>query len=231
MYNILERPVKTDDNRNQLQEFIEKCQSSCLVNLNGEKIDDHNIDIVIDAAIINKQCQSLILWNNGITTHSISRLASTLKIITTLQKLSISNNYLSDTSMRHLSESLSYNASTLKVLVLSSNDITDQGLIYLSDMLKTNNILTVLGLQDNKITDKSTQYLCQAIQSYNNTIQEVSLYSNKSITDESINHIINMITNNQSLETFWIWDCQLSEKGKSKLQASIQSKTNFNLLL
>ncbi|CAF3549624.1 unnamed protein product [Rotaria sp. Silwood1] len=218
-------------NNNQLVELIDKCQTGELVNLNGQKINDHDIDIVINKALINKQCQSLILWNNCLTSYSISRLFSFLNMNITLKKLSISNNHLSDESIKSLSESLSFKNVTLKELVLSSNEITDQGLIYLSDMLKTNETLIVLGLQDNNITDKAIQYLCQVIQSDNKTIEEISLYSNKLITDTSIDYIFNMITNNQSLKTFWIWNCHLSKQGKHKLQQSIQSKSDFDLRL
>ncbi|CAF3943403.1 unnamed protein product [Rotaria sordida] len=222
---------KSNYQNNQLEEFIDKCQTSLIVNLNGQNINDHDIDIVINTALINKQCQSLILWNNCLTSYSISILSSSLNINTTLKKLSISKNHLSDIAIKYLSESLSFKNSTLKELVLSSNEITDQGLIYLSNMLKINETLVVFGLQDNKITDKSIQYLSQVIQFNNKVIEEISLYSNKLITDISIDYIVNMIRNNQSLKTFWIWDCQLSEQGKYKLQQSIQSKIDFDLQL
>ncbi|CAF3383837.1 unnamed protein product [Rotaria sp. Silwood2] len=214
-----------------LEELINRCQTSSIVNLNGQKINDHDIDIVINTTLFNKQCQSLILWNNCLTSYSISKLFSSLSINTTLKKLSISKNHLSDIAIKSLSESLLFKNSTLKELVLSSNEITDEGLIYLSDMLKINETLIVLGLQDNKITDKAIQYLSQVIQFNNKTMEEISLYSNKLITDISIDYIFNMITNNQSLKTFWIWDCQLSEQGKCKLQQSIQSKIDFDLRL
>ncbi|CAF3424861.1 unnamed protein product [Rotaria socialis] len=83
----------------------------------------------------------------------------------------------------------------------------------------------------NKITDKAIQYLSQIIQFKNQVIEEISLYSNKSITDGSVDDIFNMIRHNQSLKTFWIRDCQLSEQGKDKLQQSIQDKNNFDLLV
>ncbi|CAF2215851.1 unnamed protein product [Rotaria magnacalcarata] len=226
-YQIPEKNKNIETNR--LEEFIDKCQSYLMVNLNGEKINDDNIEVVIKAALIKKQCQSLILWNNHLTCYSISRLSSALCMNKSLTKLSISKNHLSDSAIKDLSESLSFNNCTLKQLVLSSNEITDQGLIYLSDMLKTNEHLIMLGLQDNKITDKAIQYLSQIIQFKNQVIEEISLYSNKSITDGSVDDIFNMIRHNQSLTTFWIWDCQLSEQGKDKLQQSIQDKNNFDL--
>ncbi len=116
-------------------------------------------------------------------------------------------------------------------MILSSNQINDEGLCYLSDMFKSNQTITVFGLQDNQITDQSIEYFCKIIQFYNKTIEEISLYSNKLITDLSVDHINNMITNNNSLKTFWIWDCQLSKQGKHQLQQSIQTKIDFDLRL
>ncbi|CAF1377014.1 unnamed protein product, partial [Rotaria sp. Silwood1] len=52
-------------------------------------------------------------------------------------------------------------------------------LIYLSDMLKTNKTLIMLGLQDNKITDKAVQYK-------NKVIEEIFLDLDELITDVSI---------------------------------------------
>ena len=98
-------------------------------------------------------------------------------------------------------------------------------------MLKLNQTLITIGLQDNQITDNSMEYFSKVIQFYNQTIEEISLYSNKFITDSSIDFINNMIKTNQSLKTFWIWDCQLSEQSKLILQQSIQDKTDFDLRL
>jgi Ran GTPase-activating protein (RanGAP) involved in mRNA processing and transport len=166
-----------------------------------------------------------------LTSNSFIKLFSSLNINQTLTILSISHNNLSDQSIQYLSQSLSFNNSTLKKLILSSNQITDQGLLYLSDMLKSNETLIAIGLQDNQITDKSIEYFSEIIQVYNKVIEEISLYANKLITDLSIDFINNMIKNNQSLKTFWIWDCQLSKQSKYKLQQSIQDKTDFDLRL
>lgn len=215
----------------QLEELIDNAQTSSLVNLNGETINDDGIDIVINTALIKKQCQSLILSNNNLTENSIRKLSIPLSSNVALRILRISNNHLSDSAMKVLSEALKIRNLTLEELILSSNEISDQGLIYLSDMLIINDTLIVLGLQENKITDKSVKYLSNVIQFKNKVIKEISLYSNRSITDASVDDMANMLQNSQSLKRFWLWDCQISEKGIEKLQQSVQSKINFDLQL
>jgi Ran GTPase-activating protein (RanGAP) involved in mRNA processing and transport len=98
-------------------------------------------------------------------------------------------------------------------------------------MFKSNQTLISIGLQNNQITDQSMEYFEQILTFYNKTIQEISLYSNKFITDSSIQSIINILNKNNSLNTFWLWDCQLSEQGKYQIQQSIQNKINFDLRL
>jgi Ran GTPase-activating protein (RanGAP) involved in mRNA processing and transport len=98
-------------------------------------------------------------------------------------------------------------------------------------MFKSNQTLISIGLQNNQITDQSIQYFEQIITFYNKTIQEISLYSNKLITDSSIPFIINIINKSNSLNAFWLWDCQLSQNGINQIQQSIQNKINFDLRL
>ena len=216
---------------NKLEELIDKCQTSSLINLNGEAMNDNDIEIVINIALINKQCQSIIFSNNNLTSNSILKFSSHLNWNKTLQILNISKNKLSDRSIEYLCQSLSFNNTTLKKLILTANEISDQAFIYLSDMLKSNQTLISMGLQDNQITDKSIEYFSYVMRVHNNTIQEISLYSNKLITDLSVDFIINIFNNNHSLNTFWLWDCQLTKQGKDKIQQSIQSKINFELRL
>lgn len=216
---------------NNLKQLIDKCEINCLINLNGEILNDNDIDIIINNGLINKRSQSIILKNNFLSFNSIEKLSLHLNINKYLTKLIITNNQLSDLSIKSLSESLSFNNSTLKQLNLGSNQLDDQSLIYLSDMLKSNQTIISIGLQDNQITDESIQYFSSVIENFNKSIEDISLYSNKLITDLSIQSLSNMINQNNSLNTLWIWDCQLSEQGKQEIQQSIQIKNHFELKL
>jgi Ran GTPase-activating protein (RanGAP) involved in mRNA processing and transport len=229
LYPVILDCIQENDYRNEeLEEAIDLCEISSLINLNGLKVNDNDIEIVLNKGLFDKQCQSLILWNNCLTTYSISRLSSILNENKSLTKLSLVNNHLNDQSIEYLSSSLSLSNCTLKELILGSNQITDQGLIYLSNMLKINETLIGLGLQNNQITDQGIQYLSKV---KNDSIEQISLYSNKLITDDSINYITNILHKNKSLNQFWIWDCQLSKQGINQLRQSIQTKINFQLIL
>jgi len=221
-----------DDYKNsKLEQLMSTFETHSLINLNGEILNDNDIDIVIQIGLINKLCQSIILSNNNLRFNSIIKLSSHLNFNKTLQILNISDNQLSDQSIQCLCQSLQFNNTTLKKLILNSNKITDQGLRYLSNMFKSNQTLISIGLQNNQITDQSIEYFQQIITLYNKTIQEISLYSNKFVTDSSIEFLINIINKSNSLNSFWLWDCQLSEKGKNQIQQSIQNKINFDLRL
>ena len=137
---------------------------------------------------------------------------------------------LSDLSMEYFFQSLSNLNRTLKELILSNNQITDQGFIYLSNLFKSNKILITIGLQNNLITDQSIEYLANILSSYSNSIENLSLYSNQGITDSSIQSFINIINKKHPLKYLWIEDCQLSQQGKEKLIQSIPSHLHLSLI-
>src|SRR5262249_21141169 len=144
-------------------------------------------DIVVEQAIINKQCKQLRLGYNKITSAGASILSQALKNNNTLEDLELQCNQLSDQGVSPFANILSVNNNTLKRLALGNNGITDEGVKYLAQMLRSNHILTFLGLSDNKITDQGVQILVDAIVNYNTTLQSLILSGNKLLTDASGN--------------------------------------------
>jgi Ran GTPase-activating protein (RanGAP) involved in mRNA processing and transport len=139
------------------------------------------------------------------------------------------NNHLSDSGVDHLSKILSTNNSTLKILGLGSNDITDNGVQSLARMLKINQSLTVLGLVSNEITDQGLQCLANVLANNNTTLQVLHLSKNQSITDRSVDILIEMFKKNHSLQALWMQNCKLSDDVKKRLRQITRSKTNFRL--
>ena len=133
--------------------------------------------------------------------------------------------------MKCLCKYLSYDNRTLKELVLSSNEISDQGLIHLSDVFKSNETLTTIGLQSNRIGDQSIQYFSKILVTYPNSIENLLLYSNPLITDSSVQHFIDIIQKKTALQMLWICGCQLSNQGKEQIKQSIQSNIHLDLKL
>ncbi|CAM4959577.1 unnamed protein product [Rotaria socialis] len=212
-----------------LEARINECQPCSDVRLNKQQLTDADIEIIVQQAIIGKRCKSLSLALNEITSKGASILADALRSNTTLHELWLSTNHVSDAGVGYLAQALSTNR-TLTKLGLASNDITSAGVSHLVEIVKKNKTLNTIGLAMNRIDDQGVQMLANALAQQNTNLEILTLDRNQSVSDFSINALINMIKNNRSLKELWINDCSLSEKGKKKLQQATESKKAFKLV-
>ncbi|CAF1089309.1 unnamed protein product [Adineta steineri] len=213
----------------KLEEEINSCKSCSRIDLRKQKITDLDMEFIIQEAVINKQCTMLWFSDNQLTSQSVSILASTLHNNTTLEGLSLCHNGINDVNISHLSQILSDSKTKLNRLALTSNEITDEGVQYLAEMLKTNHSLTQLWLGSNQITDRGMQYLADVLAHRNRTLHVLSLTWNKLITDLSVDSIINMLEYNQTLRTVCLSNCDLSDIGKERLREAIKLRKEFYL--
>ncbi|CAF0977089.1 unnamed protein product [Rotaria sp. Silwood1] len=227
----IEEPYVYSYNNSQLENNISKCQSHTTIDLSKHQLLDRDMEIIIKQAIIEKECTRLDLSHNFITSIGTSILADALKHNTTLEELDFHDNRISDIGVQSLTKILSSNTSIIKALGLGSNGITDKGVEYLAEMLKINRTVTWLALAGNQIGDRGVRLLANTLAHQNSTLLVLSLHVNKSISDESINVIIDMLQHNKSLKKLWIYDCNISEYGKMKLREATKSKQNFSLYM
>ncbi|CAF1276627.1 unnamed protein product [Rotaria sordida] len=223
-------PIMSLHNR-QLIDRIRNCSFRVAIDLKEQQLTLEDMNIVVNEAIINKQCTELNLQKNAITSESIAIIVSALETNSTLQKLWLDNNCLSDMGVRCLATILSVNKSILTTLGLNSNGITDEGAKILAKMLKTNKTLTYLRLTHNQISNQGIQLLADTLTHHNNTLTQFDISSNKLVNDSSIDYLIQMIIRNRTLSSLTILDCSLSENGKQKFRTMGQSKYGFKLCL
>ncbi|CAF4094908.1 unnamed protein product, partial [Rotaria magnacalcarata] len=121
------------------------------------------------------------------------------------------------------------NQTTLQHLYLGQNGIGDEGLKYLCDMLMTNRKLTWLWLSGNEISDQGVKLLWHALADYDITLEWLFLDSNKLITDSSLDDLMYMLKQNNTLKTLYINNCNLSKESKLKLLKMIKTKVDFDL--
>ncbi|CAF3398155.1 unnamed protein product [Rotaria sp. Silwood1] len=191
-----------------------------------------DISIVVNEIIIDKKFTELWLHGNEITSHGASILASGLINNSKLKSLDFSFNPISDLGVHSLSQALlPHQNSSLKILYLSKNNISNNGVIYLSEMLKINRTLNELWLSNNDIGDEGVKLLANVLAYYNKTLKILSLSMNRLITDSSIDYLIEMFENNRTLKQLWINDCNLSEHGKMKLSEKAHQKRKFKIEL
>ena len=177
----------------QLQRLICLHQSRSQMNLTYQNLTADDMPIVVEQAVVDKQCTKLLLDNNYITFECISILVLALPISITLRELSLHEASIYDMSVQILAETLALNNSSINTLGLNGNYITDEGAQYLVTMLKTNTTLTQLYLQGNPITRKGVKLFVNALNHHNNTLKRLDIDSNNSIIFSSIRALAKML--------------------------------------
>jgi Ran GTPase-activating protein (RanGAP) involved in mRNA processing and transport len=185
--------------------------------------------MIVQQGIINKRCTELWLYNTQITSQGALILSNGLYNNKTLIRLYLNDNCIHDQGVHSLSRILSINNSTLKELHLARNGITNKGAQYIAEMLNTNRTLITLNLYGNQIADYGIKYLTHVLTYYNTTLEYLYLSGNNFMTDLSIDYFIGMLQQNRSLKKLHLFNCNLSDKGKTKLREVIQTKTYFTL--
>ncbi|CAM2714794.1 unnamed protein product [Rotaria socialis] len=215
----------------QLEHCLSKSQPHTAIDLSKQQLFDRDIETVIKQAVIEKECTRLDLGYNAITAKGAAIIAESLKYNTTLEELDFHNNHVSDLGVHSLAEILSSNNSILRALGLGSNGITDNGAEHLAEMLKTNQTITWLALAGNQISDRGVKLLANTLAYQNTSLLVLSLHVNKSISDASVDTIIDMLQRNKSLKKLWIQDCNISDDGKRRLREAAKTKQGFLLYM
>jgi hypothetical protein len=215
----------------KLEKMIADIEPRSLIDLDRQYMTDQDIPIVVQQAVVNKQCTMLRLSDNRITSEGVLILTEALHNNTTLKELYIFNNRVDDKGVDSLARVLTKNNSTLKILNLGWNPITDDGVGYLADMLKTNRTLSTLLLPRTRISDQGVKLLANALMQHNTSLKMLSLDVNDLVTDSSVSFLIDMMNQNESLQKLHVRDCKLSRAGKARLHEVGESKQNFELNL
>jgi Ran GTPase-activating protein (RanGAP) involved in mRNA processing and transport len=214
-----------------LVDFINQCPSHSVIILQSQKITDQDIDIIVQYAIQDKKCSILDLNSNHITYQGAIILSKALINNITLEQLYLTNNSIFDQGIQSLAQVLSNENRSLKKLGLELNNITDEGVEYLSTMFKTNRTLIHLGLSANKISNYGVKLLANELVDDETALEELHLSGNKSINDECMDYLIDLLSHNQSIKILTLRDCNLSVEGKTQLRTEAEKKTNFILIV
>jgi Ran GTPase-activating protein (RanGAP) involved in mRNA processing and transport len=221
-------PPATHFHQNQqLQNLIDQCQHRSTVNLSRQNLNNEDMNIIVEQAIIKKQCEYLNLNANvNITLDGASIIAKALHNNTTLLVLQLSYNAMGDRGIHLLAEEL--NNSKLHTLSLIATGITDQGAEYLAEMLRTNTELRKLEIGNNAIGDRGVHCLTDALAFFNKTLRQLALNNSNNVSDASVNSLIHMLGRHR-LDALWIKNCNFSSNGKERLRQSTTSNHSFDL--
>ncbi|XP_036705903.1 leucine-rich repeat-containing protein 34 isoform X5 [Balaenoptera musculus] len=133
-------------------------ENQCLVELHMCKHDIKNCGMkqLCDALYLNRTLRYLDVSCNKITQDGMVCLADVLKSNTTLEVIDLSFNRIENAGANYLSDALASHNRTLKALSVVSNKIEGEGLVALSQSMKTNPTLSNIYIWGNKF-DEATR--------------------------------------------------------------------------
>ncbi|KAN0031202.1 hypothetical protein ACTA71_010285 [Dictyostelium dimigraforme] len=142
--------------------------------------------------------------------------------------IKLENINLGDEGVKTISKALGQQA-IVSSLDLSSNSITDIGIKHLCEGIEINRYLLFLKLDNNPIGDQGFKLLCQSLKSKQCVLK--SLYiSECGITSKSMEHLVDALSVNHSIETIHLNSNKISNEGAVILSKLINSSCRLKNL-
>ena len=131
------------------------------VNLSNNNINEEGAEAIAKALEGNDSLEKLDMMGNNICDVGAKAFGSCLKINCTLCEINLSGNAIQNRGAQGIAQALIKDNSTLQKLDISDNLLTDDGVIFISDCLKSNAGLMDLNLLGNEITIKGLQKIAE----------------------------------------------------------------------
>ena len=164
-------------------------------------LDSKCVSILSEILKTNKTIKTLVLYISSLT-GGIKEVSEALFTNTTIEQLAFWSVVLTDEDIIYLSNLLTL-SKTLKELHVSSCNVTDNGVRYICEGLNKNQTLTKLNIGGNdQITSVSTSAIAELIETTTSMI-ELRLY-HTSLNDEDIKTICKSLTKNTTIQTLYL---------------------------
>nr|XP_055060313.1 NACHT, LRR and PYD domains-containing protein 12-like isoform X2 [Misgurnus anguillicaudatus] len=200
------------------------------LNLSNNKIRDSGVKRLSDG-LKNPNCklEKLKLWRCDVTDEGCAALASALTSNSHLRHLDLSNNKLSDSGVKLISDVLKNPNCKLEKLKLWRCDITDEGCAALASALTSNTHLRDLNLSyNNKLSDSGVKLICDVLKNPNCKLEKLKLYY-CDVTDEGCAALASALTSNSHLRDLDLsYNKQISDSGK-KLLSDLKKDSHYKL--
>jgi len=166
------------------------------------EITDDEIPDIIEKVIRAGECTHLDLCTNKITSEGVK------DIIIELRTSGVRGRWLD----------------------LSENPIGDEGVKLCAELLKENRTVRLI-LNNTKMTDQGVRYLCDALKTKSSSVVLLEIGDNKSITDASIASLSTMINLYPMLIFLNLSGCGFSKIGKQQLEEAAKKIDGFGLIV
>ena len=243
--------------KNIFRPIIKVLENSFALNalcIRNESITDKEVDDIAAAVSNNTQLQEIDISKINLRSTGAIKIANVLKSISTLTKLHINGNHITNEAVDDIVNAISCNY-RLQKLDISKNQFQTVGIINIVKCLQNISTLKKLYMSNNNITDEAADDIASAINS-NSQLQEFDVklqstgvikiakalqsistlkkfnISNNDITDKVADDIASAINSNSQLQEFDVSKNKLQSTGVIKIAKALQSISTlkkFNL--
>jgi Ran GTPase-activating protein (RanGAP) involved in mRNA processing and transport len=204
-----------------LDEIIKEMETSTV--LMEVKLQKNRITLAdgrfTTALASNTSLQKISLPDNNISDEGVRRLAGSLKVNNTLRCIDLSGNLISKVGAKFLAEALMVNK-LLEDMNLRTNSIGAKGVLSLATALKVNKTLKSIDLSGNQISKVGVKFLAEALM-VNTSLMAIKL-NGYNINDEGAQWLADSFRMNQSLCSIHLCSNRISDFGATKLADAIQ---------
>ncbi|XP_041070448.1 NACHT, LRR and PYD domains-containing protein 3-like isoform X2 [Carcharodon carcharias] len=210
----------TDSCAKDLSSVISTNQSLTDLDLGGNRLGDAGVKL-LSVALRNLGCkiQRLSLTNNNLTDSCAKDLSSVISTNQSLTDLDLGENQLGDAGVKLLSVALRNLGCTIQRLSLTNNNLTDSCAKDLSSVISTNQSLTDLDLGGNRLGDAGVKLLSVALRNLGCKIQRLSLGDN-TLTDSCAEDLASVF--NHSLTDLNLYGNKLGDSGVKRLSVALR---------
>lgn len=200
-----------------------------VLDVSGNEIQTEGAIRLSKALQLNHTCIKVLrAMNNSITKSAGDELAFALATNTSLEAVNLSHNRLQSMGIIKIFKSLQESNTTLKVLEVECNDITDWAADNIAAALKINVSLEELNLSGNSLKTKGAIKIFNALKS-NKTLKLLSMRS-CDIIDQAGDYIANVLAVNNGLEKLILCSNQLQTAGATKIIQSLANNVTLKLI-
>ena len=128
----------------------------------GTGISDSNVEIVNDC-LRNSTLQVLEMPDNYISSEGMKKIVANIQNNGVLKKLDFSENYINDNGIKAVSNYLQSQSCKLQMLNLASNKITSTGARYIANAIEMNVTLQELDISYNDISDDGIEFISKRL--------------------------------------------------------------------
>ncbi len=205
----------------RLEQIIRSLKTHEFLELDSMNLNDRDMEIILQFAIVEKKCRAINLRNNAITAVGACVLSKAFIPGTYFFSLALDGNRITDVGVQSLARGLTTERTALKFLYLNSVGMSDVGCEYLAQALRQNPSTIYLHLDDNEISDRAVPTLLDAVVS-GGIVTMLTLSGNRRITDASVNTICSTMLVRGTFHQLLVRNCGFSTAGKELLQATAQ---------